>query len=307
VQTLRTRSLTTHSALSSVGDDRCGYSNHNRCDTSRVTESFPGDLTSAASSIEAAAPTVADEIIALLPETSGQIGLVATLVQEGVTDRREMVDRGAAANSGAVGNLLSSIRAIQHGVIPTSPTLAVAARSSARSFLKQHRFRLSMQAVAHLELVIGQLDAVAEDRAAQAVEDQQLHRKSEELEQALDSVGGVYVYTYPHYRRYPTVEGTQRTLLKIGMTTRDAAARIREQTRQTAVPEDPVILRVYKAREKSPASIERDFHRLLNAADHVRPGQSGLNREWFETSVEFLDAIATVLGLTIDDGDASAE
>src|SRR5690606_10519373 len=109
--------------------------------------------------------------------------------------------------------------------------------------------------------------------------------------------GAVYVYTYPHYWRYPTVENTRRTLLKIGMTKVDAEARVREQTRQTAVPEDPVILRVYASPSRDPQDVERDFHRLLNAADHTRPTKGSSGREWFETSIEFLDAIAKVLGL----------
>jgi hypothetical protein len=248
-------------------------------------------------------PTVRDEIGALLPETAGQIGLVAALLQEGVTDRREMVDRGAAANTGAIGNLISSIRAIQDGIIPDAPTMAIGARSSARSFLRQHRGKLSPEATVHLEHVVAQTSVVAEDRSAQEVEDQDLQRKSGELEQVLDAAGGVYVYTYPHYWRYPTVEGTRRTLLKVGMSTQDTALRIRQQTRQTAVPEDPLVLRVYKSTERAPGQIERDFHRLLNAADHVRESQSGAGREWFETSVEFLDAVAAVLGLTIIDGE----
>ena len=64
------------------------------------------------------------------------------------------------------------------------------------------------------------------------------------------------------------------------------------------MPEDPLLLRVYRSPTTSPRDLERDFHRLLRAADHVRDTKTTAGgTEWFETSTEFLDAIAQVLGL----------
>lgn len=249
--------------------------------------------------------SVVDEISRLLPDTKGQLGLVAACVHAGITDRNEMVAAGAAANVGAVSNILASIRAIQHGEIPDAPTLARKALSATRSFLRQHRPVLSHQAVDHLQSVIVRLESAQENEVAQAQEEEELQSKSDELAEVLAVQGGVYVYTFPHYWRYPTVAGTQRTLLKVGMTTRDAAARIREQARGTAVPEDPLILRVYRGANVDPRTAERTFHMLLTAADHVRAVASGGGREWFETSVEFLDAIANVLGLETLQADGS--
>ncbi len=127
--------------------------------------------------------------------------------------------------------------------------------------------------------------------SAQEEEEQQLQSKGDELEAAL-SLGGVYVYTFPQYWRSPTVSGTRRTLLKIGMSTR-----IGEQARGTVMPGEPLILRVYQSASSEPRDLERTFHRLLNAADHTRENNNAGGREWFETSVEFLDTIPTVLGL----------
>lgn len=84
------------------------------------------------------------------------------------------------------------------------------------------------------------------------------------------------------------------------MTTRDASVRVQEQARGTAIPEQPLILRVYTSDGVDLRQAERGFHALLNAADHTRsdsPASTG-SREWFETSVEFLDTIAATLGLT---------
>jgi hypothetical protein len=81
------------------------------------------------------------------------------------------------------------------------------------------------------------------------------------------------------------------------MTTKDAAQRVRQQVRGTSVPEEPLILRVYRTTAMQPREVEQKFHLLLNAAVHTRPTGNTGSREWFETSTEFLDAIAAVLGL----------
>ena len=143
---------------------------------------------------------------------------------------REIVEEGAAANDGAVGNLLLNIRAIRDGEAPPRPSNARLALGAARSFLKQHRFKLSPATTDHVENVIETLEAVVQSPGAQEQEEGGRAVQSAELEEVLESSGGVYAYTYPHYWRHPTVEGTRRTLLKVGMTTRDAKVRIPRAT-----------------------------------------------------------------------------
>jgi len=195
---------------------------------------------------------------------------------------------------------LINIRAIRNGELPQRPSNARLALGAARSFLKQHRAVLSGAAIVHLDEIVERLNTLLSNQAAQEQEEEELQSKSAELEEVLEATGGIYAYTYPHYWRYPTVEGTRRTLLKVGMTTRDATVRIQEQARGTAIPEQPLVLRVYIGDGIDLRQIERTFHALLNAADHTRsdsPTATG-SREWFETSVEFLDTIAATLGLT---------
>lgn len=244
-----------------------------------------------------AADSVGHEIDALLSESKGQLGSVAVGLKQGISDPNDLVEVGAAANVGAVSNILANIRAIRDGDIPQSPSRARGALGAARSFLKQHRDTLSIPAVEHLESVITACDAAANDRSAQEREEEQLQDKGQALEDALEVQGGVYVYTYPHYWRYPTAEGTRRTYLKIGMTTKDAEVRVRQQARQTGLPEDPLLLRVYQSDERDPRDLEKAFHRLVSAADHVCGETTTGGKEWFETSVEFLDTIAATLNL----------
>ena len=106
-------------------------------------------------------PAVLAEISALLPTSSGQVGAVARCVQQGIVNRREIINAGAAANNGAVGNILSYIAAIRDGTVPRSPVNAKSARGATRRFLREHGPVLSPEAVAHLEQVLRRLDAHA--------------------------------------------------------------------------------------------------------------------------------------------------
>ena len=88
--------------------------------------------------------------------------------------------------------------------------------------------------------------------------------------------------------------------MKVGRSDRDVIERFRSQTRTTALPEEPVLLRVYPVESGEPsASIERRYHRLLEAADHDRSTARTGGTEWFLTSVRFLDEIADTLELPI--------
>lgn len=66
------------------------------------------------------------------------------------------------------------------------------------------------------------------------------------------------------------------------------------------MPEDPLLLRVYKADD--PTAAEKSFHTLLDAAEHHRSVGTAVGTEWFVTTVEFCDAVAAALKLTVFKG-----
>ena len=103
---------------------------------------------------------------------------------------------------------------------------------------------------------------------------------------------GIYVYTLPHYLRHPYDPATGRTLLKVGHSGVDAHYRAKSQGRLTALPEDPILLRIYPVAESAKA--ERDFHTWLRDADHSGGRTQRGGSEWFVTSTKFLDRIARV-------------
>lgn len=147
----------------------------------------------------------------------------------------------------------------------------------------------------HLKSVIERLNDVASDVQAQAEELEAAEHVSGQLESALATASGVYVYTYPHYWAHPNwtdpTSDAERFLLKVGRTTGVVGDRIRNQV-NASTPEAPLLLRVYCTDD--PTRIEAVFHRLLDAAGHAR-GTGG--KEWFSTTIEFCDEIARTLGL----------
>jgi hypothetical protein len=92
--------------------------------------------------------------------------------------------------------------------------------------------------------------------------------------------------------------------MKVGMSDSDVIRRFRNQERNTSLPEDPELLRIYTG-ETEMLPLEQRIHRLLRAADHRQNSGRASGTEWFLTSLKFLDAIAEDLGLktflSIDD------
>jgi len=109
--------------------------------------------------------------------------------------------------------------------------------------------------------------------------DEEVQQASKQTQQAeARNEVGVYVYVYAllHYIRHPYDQASGRTLLKVGRSDGDVIVRFRSQTRTTALPEEPILLRIYRTSGDSAAPAEAAFHRLLDAADHSRTN----SRSW---------------------------
>ena len=238
----------------------------------------------------------------LLYIAAGQIGSVyrAMVAHPGLgpTDLLPYTD---CANPGVVANRRVIVFALLNGVVPTSASVARQAARTVGTLLKA----TSDPAVSsHLTEVLGALEARANDALAVQKEDTQLQLDSAELELKLKQASGVYVYTYPHYWKYPYEAASDRRLLKVGRTSNMAWRRVLTQARQTGMPEYPLLLRVYEA--DNPERVERQFHLLLDAAEHLRSSGTAVGKEWFVSTVEFCDAIASVLGLVVHEGNTGS-
>lgn len=246
---------------------------------------------------------IRDEIIAAIEADTSALGDVWRRTQAGQTPDEIRVARGAERAT-FVWSYLRDARTIVDGDLPTAPTVARGSARALRMLLRQHSFTPATQAV--LEERLAELEARAANPVARAVEDKKAIDATVEAEE--HAVPGIYVYSLPHYLRYPYDEDSGRTLLKVGRADRSVIRRFREQTRTTALPEDPVLLRVYVTAEAESTEKERTFHRLLEAADHDRSTARTGGTEWFLTSLRFLDEIGAVLKLevreVVDLGDA---
>jgi hypothetical protein len=161
--------------------------------------------------------------------------------------------------------------------------------------LKQYEFTPATKKVLEGRLAILENNAAnPEARSAEVVGAQEATTNAED-----HAIPGVYVYALPHYLRHPYDEESGRTLLKVGMANRSVIKRFRDQVRTTALPEEPVLLRVYPCSEESSHATEATFHRILVAADHDRSKARTGGTEWFLSSTRFLDEVASTLGLEV--------
>lgn len=121
----------------------------------------------------------------------------------------------------------------------------------------------------------------------------------------------IYVYTLRRYELPIEVPKSEtnpidRTYYKVGCTSVGYKERIKAQIK-TAIPEAPIIRRVYKLSDKDEAlskelkdklirDYENNIHSVLESAGHDYAKQdSGV--EWFITNLDLIDAISEVLGL----------
>jgi hypothetical protein len=232
------------------------------------------------------------EVEALLDADETTLGRVWRYLREGLT-AKEMAEREGLPTTGWVSNYNSLIAVLRDGRVPDGPSLAQSGARRIRSWLKGKT--LSAQLRAALTEQESLLTSRAEDRRAQAAEVADAIKATEDAEASGRS--GIYVYTLPHYLRYPVDAATGKTLLKVGHSSTDAYYRAGSQGRLTALPEDPILLRIYPV--EASAAAERDFHEWLRDADHAASRTRRGGSEWFVTSTKFLDRIAKSKGLEV--------
>lgn len=248
-------------------------------------------------------PTLRAKLHQLLLHVPGQLSAVyramVALPGAGPTDLLPFTD---CANSGVVGNRRIIVSAIMDGTEPRSASVARQAASTVRKMYKTAKDEAVISRLAH---VLAALEAKATSTQAVAEETEQLESDSAVLADALKQATGVYVYTYPHYWRHPYVPDSERRLLKVGHTTNQAWNRVLNQARQTGMPEDPLLLRVYETND--PTATEKTFHMLLDAAEHERSLGAAVGKEWFVTTVDYCDAVAAALNLGVLKGSTDAD
>lgn len=232
------------------------------------------------------------EVEALLAEDETLLGRYWRYLQEGIT-REEMAQREGIESMGWISSYDFLIESIRDGRMAKFPSGARKSSARIRSWLKQKE--LSEQLRRDLEEQEQVLQAIAEDRDAQVAEDSEAVEKTKVAVES--GAPGIYVYTLPHYLKHRYDPDTGRTLLKVGHSGVDAYYRAGSQGRLTALPEDPILLRIYPC--DSTRNVESQFHSWLRDADHPGSRTRRGGSEWFVTSTKFLDRVAKSLGLQV--------
>ena len=244
---------------------------------------------------EPAPTSVRAEVESLLDVDDTRMGDVYRLDREGKT-APEIADELGVATSGFVSNYKTAIAALLDGQVPASPTLAAQVASRVRQWLKKSGISPGLRE--HLDQLHVGLQLRADDSVARSQELGKAAQRTADVEDR--RTPGIYVYTLPHYLRYPYEPESGRTLLKVGRSERDTYQRAYSQGRITALPEDPILLRVYRVDEGETATAEKGFHDWLLAADHERSRSLRGGSEWFLTSTRFLDRVAQSAGLEVE-------
>ena len=215
--------------------------------------------------------------------------------------REQIAAELGISSSGFVSNYSRFARSMVTGQLPTAPSMIRGCLAATKGLLARHSDTLSEAAQKELGSQIRRLEALSQNEETVEVEDKQVRKNAKAAESL--NIPGIYVYTLPHYFRNPVLPAdgdvlTARTLMKIGMAENDVIKRFRKQERNTVLPEDPWLLRVYACSDDV-YQTEQSIHRLLKSADHRQSVGRSAGTEWFLTSLRFLDEVATQKGLTV--------
>lgn len=242
---------------------------------------------------------IAVEVRRALEQDQTGIGTIYKMDIAGNTEE-EMAEAFEAKTKSFVWTYRRHISALIDGNLPTATTVARGCASAIRGFVNRHRWNLSPDVIVVLEERIEECSKRASNLVDKEIEDTNVQKKTQAVEKT--GVVGIYVYTLPHYYAFPIWRSednilADRTLMKVGKSDSNVIKRFRQQERNTALPEDPRLLRIYTGVEGK-GDVEKQFHDLLSAADHRRNKARVAGSEWFLTSLKFLDALASQMNLT---------
>lgn len=246
--------------------------------------------------------SVRDEVKEMLKSDPLLLGSIYNIMESGITNALEIVESTTASNRGVVYNYQKMIFAILEGKIPNSASIS---RNAARSIsrLIKNSNSVSLATLDYLNATRVKLMENAESETAVLHDKASIEAQSEALVKVASRINnGIYVYSFPTYLHYGTIEDQEVFWLKIGSTKNSIWQRIVEQNRQTSMPEDPKLLRIYHTDPMDIDLIEQKFHITLEKVGHERSAarRTKAGKEWFATTLEAVDAIADLMGLEIE-------
>ena len=246
--------------------------------------------------------SVIAEVKAMLAKDALLLGSIFNAMESGLTNTLEIANKSGASNRGVVYNYQKMISAILEGIMPNSASIS---RNAARSIsrLIKEAVSISPATLEYLNETRARLIENTESETAVLHDQASLEAQSAALVKVASTIqNGIYVYSFPTYLHFGTVEDQEVYWLKIGSTKNSVWQRIVEQNRQTSMPEDPKLLRIYHKEQMDIDSIEQKFHTTLDRVGHERSAarRTKAGKEWFASTLDAIDAIAELLDLEIE-------
>jgi hypothetical protein len=252
---------------------------------------------------------VITEVKAMLAKDELLLGSIFNALEAGLTNTQEIAEKSGASNRGVVYNYQKMISAILEGTLPNSASIS---RNAARSITRLIRETesISPAALEYLNATRARLIENTESETAVLHDQASLEAQSAALVKVASTIqNGIYVYSFPTYLHFGTVEDQDVYWLKIGSTKNSVWQRIVEQNRQTSMPEDPKLLRIYHKDQMDIDAIEHKFHTTLDRVGHERSAarRTKAGKEWFASTLDAIDAIAELLELEIEKYESSGD
>jgi hypothetical protein len=242
-----------------------------------------------------------EELEALIATDEGRIGDVFRLSAEGRTPQ-EIADQLNVASHAFVYNNRRQIDAVLDGRAVNGPVFRRQTIGVFSNLIKRGRTSLSAEAMKLLLANKAAVEAAGldEDPLSEATAAADEEREAASTLASLEGQSGIYAFSYGWYLESPVDPERGNTLIKVGQSV-NVAQRIREHTSKARahMPEPLALIRVYSTEDRDAGHLERGFHELLRTAGHSNPRRIGreVGVEWFLTNEDFLDAIASTLGM----------
>jgi hypothetical protein len=251
--------------------------------------------------------SVIAEVKAMLAKDALLLGSIFNTMEEGLTNTLEIAEKSGASNRGVVYNYQKMISAILEGTMPNSASIS---RNAARSIsrLIKETPSITPATLEYLNTARARLIENTESETAVLHDQASLEAQSAALVKVASTIqNGIYVYSFPTYLHFGTVEDQEVFWLKLGSTKNSVWQRIVDQNRQTSMPEDPKLLRIYHKDQMDIDAIEQKFHTTLDRVGHERSAarRTKAGKEWFASTLDAIDAIAELLELEIEKYESS--
>lgn len=245
---------------------------------------------------------IVSEVKSMLASDDLLLGSIFNAMESGFSNALEIVEKTGAGNRGVVYNYQKMVSAILEGKIPNSSSIS---RNAARSIsrLIKNSNSISPATLEYLNSIRVKLIENAESETAVLHDKASIEAQSEALVKVASTImNGIYVYSFPTYLHFGTIEDQDVFWLKIGSTKNSVWQRIVEQNRQTSMPEDPKLLRIYHKDSMDIEAVEQKFHTTLDRVGHERSAarRTKAGKEWFASTLDAVDAIAELLDLEIE-------